>query len=842
MRWSFILVFFLFCFLAAVTVNASSPEVHVSTRPSWVGHYKEYSKKPPARAIRDGFFYALSDFQINIEQKQTYRHYIREIVSSTGIQNGSQLTADFNPSYERIDFHEVIVWRDNKPQNRLRTGDFKILADEQDFSRFIYQGGYSANLILSDIRKGDRIEYSYTITGANPIFGGKFSRDIYLQNDKIIAHQYISLIASSSRNLNMKFFNKASKPEETEMAGLKRYTWENFQVEPVIDFTNEPAWYNPYNYVQVSDYNNWSDVVSWAYSVNLPAANIKGELAAMIAGLKKKHGNDKVGYFRDAVRIVQNDVRYMGIEIGEYSHRANRPEKVYSQRYGDCKDKSLLLVSMLKANGIEAYMTLVNSNLNDKIDQFIPTCDAFDHAVVVAVFNGKQVWVDATMSNQGGDGTDIYFPNYGKGLILKPGNSELSTIPMSPTGKTICEELYTVKDENSKVKLEVKTTYTREQADRERDKLAEASMAETEKSYLEYYSKIYSRIEASDSIKVIDDPHKNVLTTIESYSISGFYKKDTLSGKMIADFYANFISELFPAVSNQAKAPISVNYPYAIDYTIKVVLTGGWNVPEATNKLERDSYKFSSHYSINKDTLLLNYQFAYLKDYVAANKLVEFKKDITNLKDNELDYSIQANMSNPPFILNKWLFGVLVTFCVGLFLLGYRLYKIETSPIVFTQGSYFIPIGGWLILVLIGLIATPLAAVFQLSSEHYLSLSKWNTLMFGAKSLLYRSAVVYQTLGYAFIGCYSAFCLVLLWNKRDILPKYITGYYVSGAVFYVVSYLFALALHDPTDKLETSILRSIIVGGIWISYFKRSTRVEQTFIVPYPHHNYSFEE
>ncbi|XHR98086.1 hypothetical protein ACFJIV_16335 [Mucilaginibacter sp. UC70_90] len=42
----------------------------------------------------------------------------------------------------------------------------------------------------------------------------------------------------------------------------------------------------------------------------------------------------------------------MGIEIGEYSHRANNPEKVFRQRYGDCKDKSLLLVSMLKAGGL----------------------------------------------------------------------------------------------------------------------------------------------------------------------------------------------------------------------------------------------------------------------------------------------------------------------------------------------------------------------------------------------------------------------------------------------------------------------------------------------------------
>jgi transglutaminase-like putative cysteine protease len=38
----------------------------------------------------------------------------------------------------------------------------------------------------------------------------------------------------------------------------------------------------------------------------------------------------------------------MGIEMGQYSHKANNPERVFKQRYGDCKDKSLLLVSMSK--------------------------------------------------------------------------------------------------------------------------------------------------------------------------------------------------------------------------------------------------------------------------------------------------------------------------------------------------------------------------------------------------------------------------------------------------------------------------------------------------------------
>lgn len=840
---SFKSIFYLAILLVALNSYAQTPQVHISPKPLWLNVYKDYDKKPAARTIRDGYFYDLSEQQIHIEKKASYMHYIREIVSSTGIQNGSQISVSFDPTYERLDFHEITVWRANRPQNRLKLSAFKILADEQDYSKFIYQGSYSANVILDDIRKGDRIEYSFTITGRNPIFDNKFCKDIFLQGSKPIAHQYIALFASPERKLNMKLFNKAFKPVVTNEGGLSHYIWENFLVQPVIESDNEPSWYNPYDYVEISDYNSWAEVAEWALSINQPADNIKGSLAQLISRLKTECGTDKVSYFRKAVRVVQDEVRYMGIEIGEYSNRANRPEKVYNQRYGDCKDKSLLLVSILRANGIDASMVLVNSDMNDKIDLLIPAANVFDHAVVVATINKKQVWVDATISNQGGDGTDIYFPAYGKGLILRPGTKALSTIPVSKTGEIVCEEKFTgTADDKAKVALDVKTVYTLNQADKQRDKLESAGMAETEKSYLDYYSKIYSKIESTDSIQVIDDLHKNKLVTVEHYLISDFYKRDSLSGKVIADFYADYISEELPSVSGQAKAPIGIDYPYNINYTIKMILPGGWNIANDNNSINRDAYKFSSSYSTDGDTLSLRYNFEYLKDYVAADKVDEFRKDIAMLKDKGLGYSIDYPMKNPPLVLNIWLVLFAAVLCGLIIYAGFRIYHTETPGIVFAKGGSFVPIGGWLILILIGLFFTPIIIGAQFYDEHFFSLSKWNTFMNGGTAFEYRVLLVFETAGYTFITCYSIFCIILMLNRRDILPKYIIIYYLSAVAFFVIDYLVAYGIGIESGDLGTRLLRTIIVAVIWISYFKKSTRVEQTFIVPYPPDNYSYEE
>jgi hypothetical protein len=594
--------------------------------------------------------------------------------------------------------------------------------------------------------------------------------------------------------------------------------------------------------VEITEYDSWADVATWASQVNPIAENIHGELGALIKKLKGNYGTNKVGYFREAVRIVQNEVRYMGIEIGEYSHRANRPEKVYSQRYGDCKDKSLLLVSILNADGIDAHMALVNTDLRDKVEQYLPTAIAFDHAVVVAIINNKQVWVDATMASQGGDGVDIYFPAYGKGLILKPGTTALSNIPVTPLGKVTCEEIYTVKDDSPKVSLMVKTTYTRNQADRERDKLESSSIAETEKGYLDYYSKIYSKVESADSLKVIDDVHKDQLTTIESYSIADFFKRDSLTGKQNVDFYANYISDLLPSISNRGKSPVAVEYPYAIDYATKVIMSNGWNIDDRRNAIDRDAYRFHSLYHVSGDTLLLNYHFAYLKDFVAADKLDEFKTDIDDLKDKGgLSYGISYGALNAPFRLNNWLLLGLIGLAVGLAVWGYKIYTTETPSIVFTRGAGFVPLGGWLVLVLIGLLISPLVDLYQLTDKNYLSINKWYLLNYGSRGLLYKGGLVFEAAGYVFKGCYSIFCLILLLNRRDILPKYIIGFYITSVAFFILDYMLAMGLNSDTGETGEAIVRSIIFAGIWISYFKKSTRVEETFIVPYPRDNYSYE-
>jgi transglutaminase-like putative cysteine protease len=839
-------VIVLFVLISAFIAKASNPAVHVSPKPTWLSACKSYNQKPSARTIENGYFYALIEQQVQVEKQADYHHVIKEIISETGIQNASQINVGFDPSFQRLDFHEIIVWRAGKPINRLNVSGFKVIADEKDLSNFIYQGSYSALLILDDIRKGDRIEYSYTLTGRNPIFSGRYCDDITLQWYQPIAHQYTVLIASAQRKLNFKAFNTIPKATVTESSGLRRYEYEAFQVPAARDDDTQPAWYEGRARVQISEFNSWAEVVNWSLGINPADINIKGELAARIAEIKAKTGTDKVKYFREAVRTVQDEVRYMGIEIGQYSHRANNPEKVFKQRYGDCKDKSLLLVSMLKAGGIDASMVLVNSGVREHIADYIPTYYAFDHAVVTANVNGKQVWVDATIDYQGGTGTDIYFPNYAMGLVLKAGNTSLTSIPPSKAGKIVFNDIYKIKNDKAPVEFTVKTIYTLNEADDIRNRLASSGMAETEKNYLEYYAKTYSKIEPKDSVTVTDDLEKNVLTTKETYIIKDFFRTDSETNKRSVDLYANYISQQLPSINGQTKTPVSLSYPLNYDYTISVILPGGWDITTRNEAFNRDYYKFASDYSVSGDTLLLNYKLNYLKDYVPAIKLTEFRADIKKLNYDGLSYSFSyGTVHEPKLSVNGYMVMLAGFLTVGLMFLGVWVYQRETPGIVFSHGTTFSPIGGWLILVAIGLGATAINVLINLYTGKFFELGYWNS--FSEKfTLNYRILIVTTVVGNIILMGYAIFNLILLLNKRDILPKAIIGYFAYSTVFAFIYYFITLTTQGPqqyklNQEAQFALVRAILVSIIWISYFRKSSRVEHTFIVPHPPYNYSYE-
>ncbi len=72
----------------------------------------------------------------------------------------------------------------------------------------------------------------------------------------------------------------------------------------------------------------------------------------------------------------------------------NSAAEVLANQYGDCKDKSTLLNTLLEAEGFHASSVLLNTLF--EVEPEVPSPYQFDHMITVVSIEGKNVWLDST--------------------------------------------------------------------------------------------------------------------------------------------------------------------------------------------------------------------------------------------------------------------------------------------------------------------------------------------------------------------------------------------------------------------------------------------------------------
>ena len=171
-----------------------------------------------------------------------------------------------------------------------------------------------------------------------------------------------------------------------------------YGIERTWSFENLPAWPDePLSsplavpQLQVSTFPSWDEFGAWYRRLVREADNITPEIAAKAAELAADHDDP-----REVVRSIYEwvtSLRYVAIPLGVNSHRPHAAERVFDNRYGDCKDKANLFNTMLASLGYEADLVLV--------PRFGQAYDAlpgagFNHAISRVQLGDEVIWADTT--------------------------------------------------------------------------------------------------------------------------------------------------------------------------------------------------------------------------------------------------------------------------------------------------------------------------------------------------------------------------------------------------------------------------------------------------------------
>src|SRR6185503_725864 len=182
----------------------------------------------------------------------------------------------------------------------------------------------------------------------------------------------VRLVWPSARSIQIRNANIEIEPTVVQNGNESEYTWNRREVAAISVDDATPGWYDPYPAVNLSEFQTWSDVVQWALPLYGPSNNIPPELLSKIHKWQSDFSTPEQRT-EAALRFVQDEIRYLGIELGRYSHQPTLPAKVFARRFGDCKDKTLLLVTILKEMGLDATPALVNSVKGRLLDRQQPS-------------------------------------------------------------------------------------------------------------------------------------------------------------------------------------------------------------------------------------------------------------------------------------------------------------------------------------------------------------------------------------------------------------------------------------------------------------------------------------
>ncbi len=608
------------CALVLIWSQHTLAKPSFSVRPPqpWVLSVSTDPPDPNRTVPSSGSSFVLDDHQTRVSGTSVdrYTHHVIRIDTTAGLNDLSQLRFSFEPTYQKLTIHFIRIQRGDITINALKPSEVKIIQQEEELDQQLYNGTLSALIFLSDLRIGDLVDYAYTVSGDNPVLGGRFVDSFYLADGQPIEKLHLRLVWPSHRQFVIWKENTDTEPSISTSTRETEYSWELSNVPAIEDEDGTPDWLYRYPTVNFTEFQSWQEVVEWGLSL-YKSSRLPDEMTSKVAHWRNALPSQPEQLIA-ALRFVQDEIRYLGIDLGEYSHKPNPPAKVLARRFGDCKDKSLLLATILQNLDIDAAPALVDTMRGRTLGERMPSPYEFDHVIVRVRLDGRTYWLDPTISYQRGNLGQYYDPPFENALVIQQGNYQLEKIPLPglDSASTTVNEVFEIKDGTGAIAYTVTSIYRGIDADAMRHSLSLYSREELAKYFLNYYADSKPSIRPDGSPQIEDDAENNTLVTVEKYFIDEFWNEG--KHRILAD---RILAELKKPNITKRQMPLVVNHPMSLKQSIEI------NLPQAhlgyvdQGNISDGAFSLKYSHSQEGSRIRLDYSLETLADHVSAENV-----------------------------------------------------------------------------------------------------------------------------------------------------------------------------------------------------------------------------
>lgn len=812
-------------------------------RPEWVDvATPEYAAEIGNDGLYDGAAVLLFDRQVDVTAAgdEYYEHFAVRVANSTGIDAWSQIDISVDPGYQVLRIHSLQVVRDGKVIDQRELARITATPQENDLRNRIYNGRYDVDVLFADVRPGDVIEYDYTISSREQLFPGHFSTKLYTGWSQPVLEQRIRILAPRERPLRFRLSNgevplvPATHGDVQELFAVQRH------VATIPGDPDRPGWYDPWPFLEATDYASWADVTRAVSPLFELEAGERPRVAGLVAKIRAGGGTPQEQALR-ALQFVQDEIAYASISIGRGTHEPADPEVVLERRYGDCKDKALLLATVLGRLGIEAQPALVNTTLGRALDDALPTPYAFDHAIVRARIDGSDYWLDATAPKQYSPLDPADPPDYERALPVHTAEAGLAVIP-EPAPDTRGFDLLMEFDFGDGLEapasLTMTTRYEGRMADDMRVLLQRGSPEQRQVNYTNYIASYYSGATAAAPIEIEDDPSRNVVEVREFYTLPRAFTRgddDALELFLHADELYEYGEPLEHSIR---QAPLALEYPIHAHQKLVVHLPRGWNVAPEVVTVEDPAFRYRGEVAYSSRTLTLDYDYLALADHVPVENLARYQQNRSRFYD-DVGYRLTSTSGGSEAAAGLAPVPV-AAMLLSLVLGGWaavRGWRWDPEP---KPAGPDAPRGirGWLLLPALGVVVVPCVLAWAARVwGGFAAKNVWEAAPGLARDgweATAHAGILFCQAGSVLLFVMSLLLAALFFRKRTSAPAMFVAFNLAvwlwGSALQVWLILSGLDTETTPAELTGGLVRDSLPIFIWTIYMVVSRRVKATFV------------
>lgn len=429
----------------AAADSLKGTRIQVAPAPEWVERSKVRSA---ARRDAAPVTCLLSERQVHVPTKASYSRHVSRLETPQAVQQLSRVEIPFDPEMQVLVIHAVSIFREGKLTNHARLGDIELIRREQRLDAGILNGELSALLLLKDVRTGDILDVEFTVSDEGGIFGDDMSWLQAAEQSYPIGDWRFVWMDRAGRpcRISPKPYHLAYAESESEELLVRTWTAADIPSKEPDDLLPPDVF--PVSFLQISTHEGWAGMIERLLSRWDSIPSDRSGLDVELSSIRQIAGDDREKLVDAAVAAARDAVRYQNYSPGLLAMVPEDLSKIWERRFGDCKEKSLLLAWLLNECGIDACPVLVSSTIGKALPKLLPSPALFDHVVTRAEVGGSVLWIDPTDLHRGGRPSGWTHLPFSWGLPLRAGASDLLEIPEAPAGETFLKVKERVKPDS----------------------------------------------------------------------------------------------------------------------------------------------------------------------------------------------------------------------------------------------------------------------------------------------------------------------------------------------------------------------------------------------------------